>query len=267
VNLGGTPVFLYHGITSREGRNGSARERKFRISEAAFREQIQAIRTSARRVASLRELVGTGANGSNRGSNLKNVAVITFDDGLASDYEIAFPMLAAERIAAEFFINPAYVGTAGFLTWAQIAEMQRSGMSFQSHGYEHVDLARLSIEEMERQMMLSKQIIENKCGKAVDFISAPYGRASRQMIRMAMKCGYSKVCTSRNWPARQGGMVVNRVAIYSKTTVLAFERLLAGNAFDYAARNVRAAMLFLPKAAAARLGWPRKGSSMLESVL
>ena len=219
------------------------------------------------RVASLRELAGHDTRGTTRNSHLKNTAVITFDDGLASDYETAFPILASERVGADFFINPAYVGTAGFLTWSQIAEMQRAGMSFQSHGYEHVDLARLPIEEMERQMRLSKQILEDKLSKSVDFISTPYGRTSPEVIRMAVQSGYSKVCTSRNWPAKQGEIVVNRVAIYSKTTVRDFERLLVGNAFDYAARNLRAAALFLPKAAAARLGWPRKGVPVLENVL
>ena len=33
---------------------------------------------------------------------------------------------------AEFFINTATIGQPGYLTWGQVAEMHRAGMSFQS---------------------------------------------------------------------------------------------------------------------------------------
>ena len=55
----------------------------------------------------------------------------TFDDGRATDYEVAFPLLLAAGVRAEFFVNTATIERAGHLTWSQIMEMHRAGMSFQ----------------------------------------------------------------------------------------------------------------------------------------
>ena len=263
ISLSGTPVFLYHGITNTAKQECSARERQYWLSEIQFRDQLDSIHTAGCNVTLLRNLANLDTVDL---SKIKTVG-ITFDDGRSSDYESAFPILLAGGISADFFINPAYVGKTGFLTWQQVAEMQRAGMSFQSHGYEHVDLVRLSVREMERQMKLSKWILEDKLGESVDFLSLPYGRTSSEVIRTAVASGYRKVCTSRNWPSRPDGIVVNRVGVYSKTTAREFERLLAGRPLDYALRNVRAAMWFFPKLAASRLGWPQNGADAMGNVL
>jgi peptidoglycan/xylan/chitin deacetylase (PgdA/CDA1 family) len=256
-------VFLYHGITNQSKRKCSTRERQYWISELQFRDQLDSIRAAACDVTRLGDLDDSRTVDLSK----KKTVVITFDDGRSSDYEVAFPVLLAAQMSAHFFINPAYVGGVGFLTWQQVAEMQRAGMSFQSHGYEHVDLVRLSVREMERQMKLSKWILEDKLGESVDFLSLPYGRTSHEVIRIAIASGYAKVCTSRNWPSRPGSIVVNRVGVYSKTTAREFDRLLAGKPLDYALRNVRAAILFFPKLAASRLGWLQNGADMMGNVL
>jgi len=256
-------VFLYHGIANQAKRKCSAREGKYWISKAQFREQLESIRGAACDVTPLTDLSESGTVESCK----KKTVVITFDDGLLSDFEIAFPLLLEARVSAGFFINPAYVGKTGFLTWQHVIEMQRAGMSFQSHSYEHVDLARLPVREMERQMKLSKWILEDKLGESVDFLSLPYGRTSPEVMRVAVASGYRKVCISRNWPARRGSIVVNRVTVYSKTTARAFERLLARKPLDYAVRNVREAILFFPNLVASRLGWPWKGADVMGNAL
>src|SRR6516165_8423758 len=37
--------------------------------------------------------------------------IVTFDDGHESNYRVAFPLLAASGATADFFVNPAQVGS------------------------------------------------------------------------------------------------------------------------------------------------------------
>jgi hypothetical protein len=63
---------------------------------------------------------------------------LTFDDVPRSMYETAFPLLKKYGFRATAFIVPSFVGTRGFLTWSEIAEMSHSGVvDIQSHTLEH----------------------------------------------------------------------------------------------------------------------------------
>jgi hypothetical protein len=57
-----------------------------------------------------------------------------FDDGWAEVYDAAYPMLAAADIKATLAINAGTIGTAGFMTWAQINELAAAGWDVVSHG-------------------------------------------------------------------------------------------------------------------------------------
>jgi peptidoglycan/xylan/chitin deacetylase (PgdA/CDA1 family) len=263
VSIKGTPVFLYHGIFNYAKPECSARERKYWISETQFSLHLASIRRAPFEVVSLTELT----DASDRYQPQKQRVVITFDDGRASDYQIAFSLLSAAQMTAEFFINPASVGTEGFLTWTQVIEMRRAGMSFQSHGYEHIDLARLSSREIENQLTISKWILEDKLGGSIDSLSVPYGHLSAEVVRVALRTGYKRICNSRNWPARPASLVVNRVALYSGTTADKFERLLTGNPVAYSLRGARAALLFFPKVAISHLTRPQKSVVLLETFV
>ena len=240
VRLSGLPVFLYHGLTREEHRS---REWKYLVSETEFTRQLGELRGGGYRTFLLRE-IWHGTQGSNNGSL---PAVLTFDDGLASGYELAYPLLLEAGIQADFFINPSTIGQKGFLSWQQIHEMQTNGMSFQSHGYDHVDLSRLPLSELRRQLRDSKERLEDRIGAPVEFLAVPSGMVNRQVVELAIQEGYRAVCNSRSWPARPGSETVNRVPIFGRTTLRDFGRFLARRPLPYAARVARAAAVYFPK--------------------
>jgi peptidoglycan/xylan/chitin deacetylase (PgdA/CDA1 family) len=162
--------------------------------------------------------------------------VLTFDDGRASDYSIAYPLLQGKGIKAEFFVNTATINTTGFLTWSKVKEMQREKMSFQSHSHDHVDLTRLTDEELERQLKLSKETLENKVGVAVKFLAAPFGALNSKVVDCALRLGYRAVCSARTLPALPGARNLNRVVIYRGTSIRAFKRLLECSPSGYLSR-------------------------------
>lgn len=233
---------LYHGVARPGSKSIPAGERKFWITNLQFTEQMEEIQSRAYRVGLLSELWWL-SNFAAKAS----VLALTFDDGHETDYSVAFPLLQKFGFRADFFINTATVGTPGRLTWDQMGEMHRAGMSFQSHGHDHVDLSHMPLSTLRWQLGHSKSLIEDRLGHPVEFLSAPYGLFNQQVLEAAIAVGYRAVCTSRNWPARLGEIPISRVSIHSHTSRREFEGLLANELSVYATRTVREALLYLPK--------------------
>lgn len=240
--LRGPVVLMYHGISTTDGQSVCSAERKYLVSDHRLSSQLRLIRQQGLFVRPLGELCCP----SNSAYNASGVS-ITFDDGYLSDYTAAFPVLVKFQAPATFFLSTAVVGRPGYLNWSQIAEMQRAGMSFQSHGHEHVYMTRLPASLLDVQLRMSKQIIEDRLTQRVDFLAVPFGDVNRRVMQAAFAAGYKSVCTSWNWPVRIGAASVNRVAVYSSTADREFLRLLHGDLLSYAGRAIRAGLLHLPK--------------------
>lgn len=262
LQLAGAPVFVYHGLTELGTAALSWRGRKYWVLAAQFREHLKSIHREGCRVALLHELWNTTAPAKNG----KPSVALTFDDGLSSDYSIGFPLLLEAGVRANFFVNTAIIGQPRFLGWRQIAEMQRAGMSFQSHGHDHVNLSRLTLRGLEHQLKVSKLLLEDRLGTPVEFLAAPYGVLNARVIETALQVGYRAVCNSRSWPARPGTRTVSRVAVYSHTPLSDFRKLLTGNLFGYQARAFRAALLYLPKRIALCFWQPQVSAARAEAL-
>jgi peptidoglycan/xylan/chitin deacetylase (PgdA/CDA1 family) len=258
--LGGVPVFVYHGL-SRTGKVGvNGRESRYWIPLAQFQEHLILIRQAGRRVALLTELW----SGPAWLEDERPAVAITFDDGLSTDYESAFPTLLEAGVRADFFVNTSTIGRPGHLTWRQIGEMQSAGMAFHSHIHDHVDLSRLSLGELEAQLGESKRRLEDHLGQAVEFLAVPYGLVSRRVLEVAWSCGYRAICTSFSWPTRPGARKLGRVAVYRHTTPQEFWGLACGEPVGYVARLARAASLYLPKQILLRCRPAQLGVRVLE---
>lgn len=250
------PVLLYHGLTRSQAATPE-QERKYWLEASQFAAHLRQIQKAGCKAARLRDLWG--------GAKAGPAVAITFDDGLASDYELAFPALAAGGASADFFVNTSRVGQPGSLTWAQMVEMQRAGMAFQSHSHEHVALSRLSRRALAEQLGTSRKILEDRLGSRVEFLAAPYGFVNRGVIETALEQGYRGVCTSLPWPARPGRRVIPRVGMHAHTTAQDLERILAGDLFWFVARAGRAAALYLPKQILLRFDPAMLGVRVLET--
>lgn len=259
LRLGGPVVLMYHGIGAEDDKPVPSAERKYLVSDQRLSSQLRLVRQQGLFVRPLGEL----CNPSNPMHHASGVS-ITFDDGHLSDYTAAYPVLAKSQAPATFFLSTAVVGRRGYLNWSQIAEMQRAGMSFQSHGHEHVYLTRLPSSLLDVQLRMSKRILEDRLGEPVNFLAVPFGDVNRRVMQAAFAAGYKSVCTSWSWPARVGATCVNRVPVYSTTTDREFAKLLHGNLSCYARRAVRAALLHLPKRARLRFLSPPSPARMSE---
>jgi len=168
-----------------------------------------------------------------------NEVLITFDDGMLSDYDVAFPILAEKGRRAAFFITTAEVGAKGRVTWEHLREMAAAGMTLGAHGHTHRFLSELGADEQRKELEISRALIQENTGLAVRMMSLPGGRFRSDTFAAARACGYMAVFTSSPVPeALCGGVrVVGRIALSADWQTERMKNFLAGQ--DDSLRTLR----------------------------
>ncbi|MDH4099354.1 MAG: polysaccharide deacetylase family protein [Nitrospirota bacterium] len=177
-----------------------------------------------------------------------NYVVLTFDDGLASDYELAFPVLAERNIKGTFYVTSGNVGKPGYSTFSQLSEMSSNGMEIGSHGMTHSYLTTMTRANAAREIRESKQEIEQRLGRAVRSYAAVGGHYHRWMIEEAWAAGYESFATMIPGITRVGRQsVLRRVHIQHQHNAAYFDNLLRRNRLDLFGARMRYQLLYLPK--------------------
>lgn len=185
------PVLLYHSVDTSDS--------VISISPDFFYEQMEYLKKSGYRTISLHEYVDS-LYGDH--TSMDNAVVITFDDGLKSNYQIAFPILKEFGFTATIFLATNYIGkncywekhqsipSFAMLTWKEIQEMSEYGINFGSHGLSHSHLTTLPEDRLKHELLNSRLLIEKKQKRSVRFFSHPYGETSLLTQKTVQNCGY-----------------------------------------------------------------------------
>jgi peptidoglycan/xylan/chitin deacetylase (PgdA/CDA1 family) len=135
----------------------------------------------------------------------KTVA-ITFDDGYWSFYAEAFPVLQEFGMTATVFIATGDTRQASsndrvpvlegreMLGWSQMREMARAGIRFGAHSMTHPDLRALADRDVSREILGSKEVLEDRLGEAVSSFAYPFGyfdARSRAVVQQHFAVGCS----------------------------------------------------------------------------
>jgi len=254
----GVPILDYHRIVP-AGRT-AVRGDRFAVQEVEFRRHLELLRDLKIKVVATSD-IAAGRLHSNRhhgnaqrepGLPAPSVA-LTFDDGYASHYEVAFRLLAEFGVSGTFFVITSRVGTGEFLDWGMAAEMVRAGMSFGSHAHHHVVLTTLGTDRLQEELRVSRQILEQRLACAIEVLAVPYGFCDQHVLDAAWESGYSVVCTSRPWPAQVGDRVLPRVAVSQQTSMGELRKLVERDAAVYLRRWGRDRALAIPRYVFVRL--------------
>jgi peptidoglycan/xylan/chitin deacetylase (PgdA/CDA1 family) len=169
------------------------------------------------------------------GSLPAGMSAITFDDGFASVYDHAYPILQRLGIPATVFVVGRTLAGDGRVDWVdqspslalqtlspeQILEMRGAGVRFGSHGYNHRDLTALDDTELERDLRDSRESLEDLLHERVTTIAYPRARSDARVRRIARRSGY-RYGLGVSLPRQTGGsMEIGRAGIYPSDRMVA----------------------------------------------
>jgi peptidoglycan/xylan/chitin deacetylase (PgdA/CDA1 family) len=193
------PALLYHRLMPRaEAHLISDSDRSYVVTAEAFAEQMAYLDHSGYTTLSLDELTdymdGTGALP-------KKPVVITFDDGFASNYRYAFPVLHKHAMKATIFMTPdresanfkKHAALDVALTDEQLRDLDQNGVSIESHGMTHRYLTELDAGTAQWELAASKSALEGVLGKKIKYLAIPSGAYNRKLRRLAIETGHRAV--------------------------------------------------------------------------
>ena len=197
------PVFYYHSI----GNVGPET-----LSIDRFKQHLCLIKDAGYTAITVSELINLDNN--DRG----NYVALTFDDGLLDNYENALPALEEYGCKATFFVIPGFDEVTRWVNpetrqWSDTPkkgfsiafpsmqkhhrrELYNLGMEIGSHSMTHPKLNKVPVSLLHREIIASKQMLEDQLGTAVTSFCYPKGRYNKTVLSYVQTAGYLSAFTT-----------------------------------------------------------------------
>src|SRR5438045_1750254 len=212
-----TIIYCYHRLVDKVRYPGTE------ITPAVFEAQMKELKDRGITVISLQDLLAW-----KRGE--KNIpprcAVITFDDGWKSQYEVAWPILKKLGYTFTMFIYTegvagASLGGGQAITWEQLGDMRDNGIDIEAHTATHQDLReghtvmvmepgnkrtkkKLAGAEYEQwvqnEIVGAKQLLEQRLAIKINCFAVPFGNYNDHVKELARNAGYEAMFTVYGQP-------------------------------------------------------------------
>ena len=215
----GVPVLMYHSISAKY-------DPSFCVPPAQFERELRYLREHDYHSISPAELRAALADGE---PLPENPVLITFDDGFGDNYKTAWPILKKYGFRATFFIVTSNVGDYS-IDWPQLRELADAGNTIGSHTVRHCNLTTLSAAGQRKELLDSKQTLEDRLGVPITAFCIPYGKYNKTTLELLREAGYDisfttdsgRVCTG------DGLYTLRRIHMVGGTSAERFAKKVAG---------------------------------------
>src|SRR5437016_7237768 len=210
-------IFCYHRLADKIRYPGTE------ITPAAFEAELKQLKDRGITVIPMQDLLAW-----KRGE--KNIppraAVVTFDDGWKSQYEVGWPIMKKYGYPFTMFIYTEGVrggslGGGEAITWEQLADMRDNGVDIEAHSATHQDLreghtimlastggkrtkTKLTGPQYEQwiqnEVVGSKQLLEQRLGIKINCFAVPFGNYNEHVKEIARNTGYEAMFTVYGQP-------------------------------------------------------------------
>ena len=212
-----TIIFCYHRLVDKVRYPGTE------ITPAMFEQQMKMLKDRGITVIGMQDLLAW-----KRGE--KNIpprcAVITFDDGWKSQYEVAWPILKKLGYPVTLFlytegIAGASLGGGQAITWEMLGDMRDNGVDIEAHSATHQDLReghtvmiiepdrkrtkkKLTGAEYEQwvqnEVVGCKTLLEQRLAIKINCFAVPFGNYNEHVKELARNAGYEAMFTVYGQP-------------------------------------------------------------------
>ncbi|MGE5269129.1 MAG: polysaccharide deacetylase family protein [Thiohalocapsa sp.] len=226
------PILMYHSVAD-EGPAGTA---PYRVSPAAFRQQMEFLRAQGYRSISLDEWARCIASGQ---APEPPCCIITFDDGYRNILQNALPVLTKTGFKATVFVvtgrvggvadwDRAYGEPVDLLDWDELRLWQQQGHAIGSHCVLHRNLQELSDTEIVADGREARAALQRQLGRDVRAIAYPWGLSDERVRRLLVDSGYRIGVDVVGGPSGLGDplMLLPRIEIFGDDNLSDFARKL-----------------------------------------
>lgn len=144
---------------------------------------------------------------------------LTFDDGYASDVDVALPALAERGLSARFFPLAGRLGTPGHVDTAGVRALADAGMTIGSHGMRHRSWRGMDARAEDEELTQARSVIADAAGAPITSVACPFGDYDRRVLAALRGHGYTQVFTSDRRRARTGDWLQPRYSVRSHDSV------------------------------------------------
>jgi peptidoglycan/xylan/chitin deacetylase (PgdA/CDA1 family) len=171
-------------------------------SPERFEAQMRYLKQHGMQGVSVRELVRRVNSGNSEG-----LVGLTFDDGYKDFLTAAVPVMEKFHFTATVFAVAGMLGRENdwahtynprprlkLLTAEELRAVAERGMEVGSHSMTHPKLPALAVEQLEKEIRESLQVLSEILGEAVEGFCYPYGSLNSAALRSVSLAGYGYAC-------------------------------------------------------------------------
>jgi len=211
------PILVYHVINTRPAQSTAPPALYVPVGE--FSSQMQALKANGWRAVTLDQVQAYWTRGVSLGPG--KPFVITFDNGYASQYTNALPVLKGLGwVGVEDLQLGGLPPSDGGLTDAQIRSLIAAGWELDTQGVSHTDLTALDPAHLTGEVATARQALRSRYGVPVNWFSYPSGDYNGTVVAAVSAAGYLGATTvNPGWASpRQDRFRLPRLVVVAGTS-------------------------------------------------
>jgi peptidoglycan/xylan/chitin deacetylase (PgdA/CDA1 family) len=211
------PILVYHVINAQPA--GSSANSALYVPTDQFSSQMQTLKSQGWRAVTLNQLEAYWTRGTSLGPG--KPIVITFDNGYASQYTNALPVLKGLGwVAVENLQLTGLSPSEGGLTGDQIHGLIAAGWELDTQGVEHTDLTALDPSQLSNDLTSARQMMQSQYGVTPNWFSYPSGDYNPTVAAAVQAAGYTGATTvNQGWAnPKANRFLLPRLAVTAGTT-------------------------------------------------
>jgi peptidoglycan/xylan/chitin deacetylase (PgdA/CDA1 family) len=233
-------ILMYHSISD----HAATKFKQFTVSPALFADHMAFLHQYAYTPITVTQYIHALSQGDSASTALpERPVILTFDDGFADFFTDALPVLKQFNFTATLYVATAFVNSTSrwlqreeemkrqIVTWEQLNEISAQGIECGSHGHRHLQLDTLPSSVVQKEIIHSKLLLEQRLGGPVSSFAYPFGYYTAGVRQQVQEAGYTSACAVKHAVSSEATdpFALARLMVKADTSISSLAALLNGH--------------------------------------